>query len=246
MKKMTTSAVPLGVVLLLVVGALARDSREDRSPGVTATNRGAVTLASIDFFERRLREHPGSFTTANALVDRYLLRFQERGRLVDLRRAEEVARRVTTLMSWDAGPHARLSAILLRQHRVLEAEREARIAARMDGKRADPVLFDALLERGLYDEVEAVLGRMDPRTFAYNVRYARLQEMMGNLDGSTLAMSRACRTLSGAGVAGAMMAWCYTELSGLEWSAGNLRRSRDLHRPLRCAPATRADRRASR
>lgn len=237
MKVVLGFTVPLGAALLLMIGGLARDGHEDRSPGATPVHRGTITSASIEFFERRLSERPGSFTTANALVDRYLLRFQSGSRLEDLRRAEEIARLAGRLISWDAGPRVRLAAILLRQHRFREAEAEARAAARMDRKRGNPVLFDALLERGAYTEAEDVLGDIDPHSFAFNVRYARLQRLVGNLPGAQLAMSRACRTLRGAGLTGPTLAWCYTELAGLHWSEGNERRSRHLlERALDASP----------
>ncbi len=219
----------VGVGLVLASAALALGlGRRDSRDLFSRADRVGVTTASIEFFERRLLERPGSFTTGNALVDRYLLRFQEEGRLSDLRRGEEVARQVSRVMTWAAAPRVRLSAILLRLHRMEEAEREARAAAALKPKSGNPVLFDALLERGAYEEARAVLGELDPRSFSHRVRYAHLHKLLGNLDGAELALRRACRTLRGAGIAGATLAWCYTELADIAWAEGNERLTRHL------------------
>ena len=224
----------IGVLAVTIIAAAALGAAHQTSQAPASLPAGAtaasLSSASIAFFERRLSERPGSFTTADALIDRYMLRFRQLGRRRDLLRAAELAEETSQTVYWEGGPLVRLASIRLAQHDFPAAERAARAAAALDQRGGGPVLFDALMERGAYEEAMETLATLATGSVARMFRIARLEEARGNLAGAELAMARACKTLAGAGVDGATLAWCRTELGDIALASGRERLARRRYR----------------
>ncbi len=180
-----------------------------QAPG--AIRPDAVTAASIRFFEQRLLDRPGSFTTANALAARHLRRFGETGRYADVRQAEHITRGGLHVLETVSG-RAQLAATLLLQHRFVEAAEDARVALRLDSAKAaaNAAAFDTFMERGAYADAQAALDRLDPRGFAFLVRQARVKAMRGDFAASGRDLAYACRGIEADGVDAQALAWCHT------------------------------------
>ena len=207
-----------------------------QAPG--AMRPAAVTVASIRFFEQRLSERPGSFTTANALAARHLRRFRETGRYADVRQAAHVTRGGLREVETVSG-RAQLAAALLVQHRFVEAAEHASVALRLDSAKAaaNAAAFDTFIERGAYTDAQAALDRLDPRGFAFLVRRARVKAMRGDFAAAGRDLAHACRGIESDGVDAQALAWCYTDQAIMAAALGRQRQAGAyLRRALDASP----------
>lgn len=206
-------------VLALVLGvAFAAPSALVRSDTSTVLTDTALASRSIARFERRMREDPWNYIVAGRLVDRYLLRFQMGADLVDLRRAERVVRQVLPVVSNRATGYARLSFVLLSQHKFAEAFDAAREALAADSldESALATTFDAALATGRYETAAAALARLPQGKLSYRFRRAHWYAAQGEVQNAYYTMARGCREIERASLRPQMLAWCLTELAKLE------------------------------
>jgi tetratricopeptide (TPR) repeat protein len=107
---------------------------------------------AVATLETRVKNDPDDFIAANQLLDRCLRRYAWRGRLADLRRAEEIATLSLKAMPAAQNPTALAGRIQVRlaQHRLAEARDLAQELAPLMPGRTEPaqLLGDALLELG--------------------------------------------------------------------------------------------------
>ncbi len=207
-----------------------------QAPG--AIRPAAVTAASIRFFEQRLSERPGSFTTANALAARHLRRFRETGRYAEVRQAAHITRGGLREVETVSG-RAQLAAALLVQHRFVEAAEHAKAALRLDSAKAaaNAAAFDTFIERGAYTDAQAALDRLDPRGFAFLVRRARVKAMRGDFTAAGRDLAHACRGIESDGVDAQALAWCYTDQAIIAAALGRQKQAwAYLHKALDASP----------
>ena len=203
-----------------------------------AIRPAGVTSASILFFEQRLLDRPGSFTTANALAARHLKRFGETGRYADVRQAEHITRGGLRMLETVSG-RAQLAAALLIQHRFVEAAENARVALRLDSAKAaaNAAAFDAFIERGAYADAQAALDRLDPRGFSFLVRRARVKAMGGDFAAAGRDLAHACRGIDSHGVDAQALAWCRTNQAIMAAALGRTKQAGAyLRRALDASP----------
>src|ERR1051326_5648040 len=180
-----------GALLLAGLGAVVAVPGRGR---VAAAADTTITSQSIAYFERRLAPDPGNYMVAGRLINRYILRFGTGARMEDIARAEALARELARTQ--DKAPAlARLSNVLLMQHKFAEAAATARDAVTDDSLNEDALgaLADALLASGRYAEGEAALGRMRPGGLPAAVRRAQWLDASGHSAGDYAAIDRICR-----------------------------------------------------
>src|ERR1051326_6748301 len=180
-----------GALLLAGLGAVVAVPGRGR---VAAAADTTITSQSIAYFERRLAPDPGNYMVAGRLINRYILRFGTGARMEDIARAEALARELARTQ--DKAPAlARLSNVLLMQHKFAEAAAAARDAVPADSLNEDALgaLADALLASGRYAEGEAALGRMRPGGLPAAVRRAQWLDARGPSAGAHAALDRVCR-----------------------------------------------------
>lgn len=185
----------------------------------TSPTLDTVVLAkSIAFFESRFASDPWNHPLGGRLIGRYLLRFQLGADMGDLERAERVARQLLRVAPDTAEAHARLAGILLAQHRFEEAMAAAAgaIAADSADQGGLAALFDAALAAGRYDLAESALEALEPRGLHRLVREAHWLDAIGEADGAFAALDRSCRALAHSAFPRPVLAWCLTELAGIE------------------------------
>lgn len=177
----------------------------------------SIVSRSIEFFEGRLAADPSNYLVAGRLASRYIVRFGLAADGRDVARAEELARRLTTLAPDRAAAMSRLSGVLLTQHKFAEALAAARAAVATDPGDEDArgALFDATLASGAYQEAEAALRTMRPGALAALVRRAQWLDATGRATGARETMERVCRQLEESATPPSTIAWCLTELAGL-------------------------------
>jgi tetratricopeptide (TPR) repeat protein len=203
-------------VTALVAAAALRPGRP-QAASVAAAADTSIVSRSIDFFEARLAADPNNYLIAGRLASRYLVRFSLAADSRDVARAEELARRLTTLAPDRAGAMSRLSGILLAQHQFAGSLAAARDAVAADAKSEEALgaLFDANLASGAYRQAETVLKAMRPGSLATLVRRAQWLDASGHARGASETMDRVCRRLERSAVHPPARAWCLTELAGL-------------------------------
>jgi tetratricopeptide (TPR) repeat protein len=181
---------------------------------VAAAGDTTITSQSITYFESRLARDPGNYMVAGRLVNRYILRFGTGARMEDIARAEALARELARTQ--DKAPAlARLSNVLLMQHKFSEAAATARDAVAADSLNQDALgaLADALLASGQYAEGEAALRRMRPGGLPTAVRHAQWLDASGHSAGAYAAMDRVCRQFVRSASRPQVVAWCLTQLA---------------------------------
>lgn len=224
-----------GVVAILVVGAgMGAGLWRAGAPRVAQDSGARVEdlSGSITFFERRMQTDPENFMAASHLVDRYLLRFQLGADLADMERAEEVARVLLEITPERADALARLSSVHLTQHEFSAAmdAAESAVADDSTSEAALAALFSAAMAVGRYDRAEAALRRLDPQRVPGRIRRAQWLSATGEVDGAYHHLRRACDALEQAAAAAQMIAWCWTELGGLQFEREGERAARFLYR----------------
>jgi tetratricopeptide (TPR) repeat protein len=200
-----------GALLLAGLGAVVAVPGRGR---VAAAADTTITSQSIAYFERRLAPDPGNYMVAGRLINRYILRFGTGARMEDIARAEALARELARTQ--DKAPAlARLSNVLLMQHKFAEAAATARDAVTADSLNEDALgaLADALLASGRYAEGEAALGRMRPGGLPAAVRRAQWLDASGHSAGAYAAMDRICRQFVRSVSRPQVVAWCLTQLA---------------------------------
>ena len=191
----------------------------DAQPTLPATDT-ALASETIAFFERRVAEDPWNYVIAGRLIDRYLRRFGLGANLDDISRAEKVARRIAGFSPNQPVALARLSIVLLTQHKFVEAFDVAQRAMAADSldESALGTLFDAAMAIGRYDIAEYALARLPYRTVVRDLRAARWMSARGDDEGGSDTMRRACNAIESSSLTPQVSAWCLTELAKLEHS----------------------------
>lgn len=208
-------------------------------PATGHVDEGAILSGSIDFLEDRLAAGPYNELVGNGLADRYLLRFQLEGDLSDITRAEEIVRSLLPVAQDTATAYARLSMLLLNQHRFSEALEAAETALSADSSdvAALATLFDAALAIGEYELAESALAGLTPRMMTWQIRQARWHAAHGQLKEALYAMGRACRQLEKHSRRRQVVAWCLTQYAGLEHQQSGPRVAKAwLERSLKVQP----------
>lgn len=221
---LTVVAAILATGMWLSVGETGFGASVGASGSVpTASGEGADAEArvldrTLAFFEERYREDPRNPIAARELIDGYRRRFRTEARLDDLRRAEHIAETMSTVALDRAGFQARLATVRLDLHKFPEAYAAARnaVSANPASPSAQASLFDAAQATGRYAVAESALARLPTRSFAHRFREAQWLEAHGRLDEAVRSQRRACRELRDGGSRSQTVAWCLTQLAGLE------------------------------
>jgi tetratricopeptide (TPR) repeat protein len=224
---------------------MATSSAVVRGRLAVAPTDTAITSRSIAFFEQRLARDPHNYLAGGRLVARYLMRFQLRANLADVRRAEVVARSIFPVVSDTAGAYARLGVVYLTQHKFLEAYDAARRAVAWNPRNQEALglLFDAAVATGRYAVAESTLSRLTPGRLSHQLRLAHMLTAQGRMAGAYYAMDRACRQLARAQVRPQAVAWCVTELAKIQHARDGEAAAGALYRrALRIQPGYRAAR----
>lgn len=210
------AAAALGSVVLLP-GAHAR-----RADGTAAVDT-SITSKSIAFFEAKLTSDPRNIMAASRLADRYVLRFQRSAHLEDIRRAQEVVTRAMPLYPDQAGAHARLSALQLMRHGFADAYGSAHAALNIDpsDQGAIGAMFDASLATGRYELADSMLAQLRPGTMGWRLRQVHWLDATGRSDQAFAIMERACDQFERKSAQPAVIAWCLTELGGIDRRLGD-------------------------
>ncbi len=208
-----------GAAAAAVLGAIA--SAPALRPAARAEAEAAdtaITSRSIAYFERRLAAQPDNYMVESRLIGRYLLRFGTGADAADLARAESLARDLVRTAP-DRGPAlSRLSGVLLMQHNFADALSVAREALALDSLDQDALgaWFDAALAAGRYGEADTALARMRPRALGTQVRRGQWLDASGRTEAAFDTFDRICRQLARSGQRPPVVAWCLTELAGIE------------------------------
>jgi hypothetical protein len=232
----------VAVAVALSAGALALVDGGGPPIRVTDAADTARVSASIAFFEARLAADPLNRTVATQLAGRYVLRFQQSARLDDLERAEQLAREARPLALDPVVDDARLSALMLMQHRFAEAYEFAARAVAGDADRevALGALFDASLATGRYATVDSLIEIADRSALSWQVRRAQWLDANGESRSAASIMDDVCVRLDRAESRPVARAWCLVELAGFTHGAeGAAAAERTLHRALRMQPGYR-------
>lgn len=230
------------VAIALSAGALALADSGGPRIRVNDPADTARVSASIAFFEDRLVADPLNRTVATQLASRYVMRFQQSARLDDLERAEQLAREARPLALDPVEDDARLSTLMLMQHRFGEAYDFALRAVTADPDRevALGALFDASLATGRYATVDSLIENADRDALAWRVRRAQWLDATGESVSAASVMDAVCDRLERAGSRAQSLAWCLVELAGMTHGAyGPDAAERILHRALRTQPGYR-------
>lgn len=117
-----------------------------------------------------------------------------------------------------AVPRARLSGVLLAEHRFRPALRQARRAVRADSSEgaAWAALFDAAVAGGRYDVAEEALSSLPRGDGIGLLREARWLAAHGELRSARRRISRLCQRLSGMSTRDLVAAWCLTVRADVE------------------------------
>jgi tetratricopeptide (TPR) repeat protein len=180
-----------------------------------------VMRRNIAFFEKKFAGDTLNWLLGGHLADLYTLRFRAEAKLDDVARAEELARATLPFRVERSGAYARLSAILLTQHRFTEAYDAARqaVAVPFPVDAALGAFVDAARAIGDNAAADSALARMDRNSFGASVRLADRYAGEGRSDAAMRAVSRACDRLDETGATRELRAWCLTKLAMLEHNA---------------------------
>lgn len=219
MKPTRFAAAGYAAAALLVAGGAALAVRPSTAPVLELPAAEIRRLSgSIAFFEQQFGRDAENTLAGGHLVNRYLLRFQLAADLRDVQRAEGVSRALLAVAPDRAGAHARLAGVLLMQHRFGEAldAAEQAVAADSTHEAALAALFDAGMAAGRYARAENALRRLDPASTTRRVRLATWLEANGKPDDAARTLSGVCRDMEEGGIPAQTVAWCLTELAGLQ------------------------------
>jgi tetratricopeptide (TPR) repeat protein len=208
-----------GAVALAALGtALAAPWRRPAPGAAMAPADTAITSRSIAYFERRLAVQPANYMVRSRLISRYIRRFTTGADLADVARAEANARELVRSGPDRTQSLSRLSSVLLMQHKFAEALHAATEARHTDSlsQEALGAEFDASLAAGRYDEAEAALDRLRPGTLDGQVRRAQWLDASGRSQPAFEAFDRICRQLERSEAPPAVVAWCLTQLGGVQ------------------------------
>ncbi len=201
----------LAAAVLAAFGTLVwrPEPREDIAPAADTAN----TSASIVWLERRLSADPENGEVAARLASRYVLRFGTGADLEDVRRAEAQARSLLSRSPDRGAGLARLSAILLMQHRFAEAVEAAEAALKAEPQSQDALgaFVDAALAIGRPDAALAALEQMRAGSLAALVRRAHWLESAGRHAAAESVLDRVCTALERSAARAQVVAWCFTE-----------------------------------
>lgn len=210
------------VAVLLAMGAAAAASIAGiRSAQRFEETREQIALEArvldedIAFLEARVAADARNHVLAGHLVDRYAERFQTKADLEDLRRASQVATRLVADRTADGGSWARLSRILLTQHRFPEAFEAASEAVRLDST-DDAVLgvyVDAARSIGAYEEADAALARMRDGSTSRTLRTWKAAVRADAGAQATRRLRRVCARFDELGQTRDVRAWCRVRLA---------------------------------
>ncbi len=201
------------------------------APDASTDERIAALQAGV----RNARQGKRPFA---ALGLAYLQKVRETGDPGFYSRAENALRRALAADARDAAAVTGLGTLALARHDFGAALRLGRRARRLqpDAVAAYPVLVDALVELGRYDDAARALQQFIDRKPALP-SYARVsyfRELHGDLDGAVEAMRLA---VSAAGGTGEGLASVQALLGNLEFARGRLGAARRAHRAaLRTMP----------
>lgn len=201
-----------------ISGVWAFRTSETRAATFGAAAEAEVLSQTIAFFERKYAADPYNYLIGNRLVDGYMVRFQLEADLLDVERAEVIARKMIPIVPDSANAFARLSLVLLAKHGFADAFSAARtaVAADTSNAAAQAVLFDAALTIGNYDTAESALARLPRRTTTRRLRLARWLAAHGRLNQARELMLRVCRRFHRTAARRQLVAWCVTQLADIE------------------------------
>jgi tetratricopeptide (TPR) repeat protein len=214
-----------------------------RRDATTTAADTSITSQSIAFFEAKLENDPRNIMAASRLADRYVLRFQRTAHLEDIRRAHDVVAAVLPLYADKAGAHARLSALELMQHGFADAYASARAALEIDptDQGAIGAVFDAAMATGRYELADSMLTKLQSGTMGWRLRQVHWLDATGHSDQAFALMERACEQFERKSAQPAVVAWCRTELGGIDRGLGDDKRANvQYERALRALPDYRA------
>lgn len=117
-----------------------------------------------------------------------------------------------------AGALARLSAIQLTQHEFAEALAAAEQAVEKDASDvvALSALFDAAMASGRYERARWAATQLPAGSSAQRLRTAQWLAAHGETDGAHAAMEQTCAHFQQESLRPQLVAWCLTELAGLQ------------------------------
>lgn len=223
---------PLALVagLMAAGGAFAVSTAAYRPSPDDAAAQVAALSGGIGFFERRLAADPENFMAAGHLAERLMLRYQLAADQGDVERAEAVARRLADVSPGRAGALARLSSIHLAQHEFAEALQTAEraVEADADDSAALAALFDAAIAGGRYGRAEWALRKLPAGSAAREIRRAGWLAAHGEADGAYAALRGVCAQFRDESLRPQLVAWCLTELAGLQQERGGTGAARAL------------------
>jgi hypothetical protein len=210
-----------GAAAAVVLGAVwAAPGRLPGSRAAADAADTAVTSRSIAYFEKRLVSNPDNYMVKGRLASRYVLRFGTGADPADVARAEALARDLVRTAPDRGAALSRLSGVLLMQHKFGPALDAAREALTLDTLSQDALgaWFDAALAVGRYGEADIALTRLRPGTLAAQVRRAQWLDASGKSEAAYDTFDRICRQLERSGARPPVVAWCLTQLAGVEHS----------------------------
>lgn len=210
-------------VVLAVLALLNRGETPATTPSAAAEVRppSAPLDAEIDRLQGQLRANPQAPQVQVALATVYLQKARETGDPVFFERADPLLRQAAKRAPRYAEVFVQQGTLALARHEFAAALPLGRRARRLaPGTVAPyPVLVDALVELGRYDEAERALQRMvdlRPNLAAY-ARVSYFRELHGDLDGAVEAMRFA---VAAGGPTVENTAYVQSLLGGLELARG--------------------------
>ena len=171
----------------------------------------------IAFLEGRIAADPGNYLLTGHLADLYARRFQSEANLDDLSRAETLARKVGTYHPDPARTRARVSRILLTQHRFRDAfaEAEAGVAGGADNVATLEAFVAAAEGVGAYHAADSVAALLPAGSVIWRVRLATRLSEDGHEREAVRALRKTCGRLEHLGVSRDVQAWCLTRIATL-------------------------------
>ena len=236
-------------VLLIALPATAALGIAIAVPRVAARSGVEAALAdtsvvsrNIAFLSRRYTQDPWNYLVGGRLVGALMLRFGSGADLGDVVEAERIARAVVPTAPDRAGALARVSAVVLAQHKFGEAFSTALDAVRINpaDDAVQGTLFDAAMAAGQYVIAESTMVRLRSSTLEGQLRRAHWFDATGRQGAAFASMDRACWQIERTGLRPQVIAWCLTELAKLQLTrAGTPAARRLLERALTLQPGYR-------
>jgi tetratricopeptide (TPR) repeat protein len=216
--RLPPAALAAGLLVLTGLGGIAVLRARAPAPGLPSAADTAMVSRSIAFFDRRLARDSTNTLLAGQLINRYVLRFGLQADLRDLERATRLAQRALPFATDRSGALARLSGLLLMQHRFAPALEAAERALELDSASAEArgAVLEAALAAGRYQLADRIAATLDPRSTAGRVRRALYLDARGDTRASFQLWRGACNQLQRTASHPAVVAWCLTQLAGLD------------------------------